>query len=223
MTKETVKKKVCQFYTIQEKVIVVQYALRESNTKAAAKFGLDKSQVGYWVTKLKDQLNEIVEMRNAVLAITYNSLKLEMLKIVSETASKSYELVKRQLASSFKTSSTWLGKRWPKTNKSSSPPGVIVSFHKKGWIDEQEISPEIIQRAFHKCSISNAMDGSENNEILTYQTSDEIHRDDDEICHDEVSSENIIIIDSSDDKDNNSNQDIFVGEDEEVLIFTTNQ
>ncbi|CAG8855999.1 10509_t:CDS:1, partial [Gigaspora margarita] len=126
MTKETVKKKVRQSYTIQEKVIVVRYALRESNTKAATKFGLDKAQVGRWVTKLKDQLNEvghkkscrlggggrkeffpeeeaqlyawIVETRNAALAVTYNSLKLEMLRIVSETALKSHEPAKRQLA-----------------------------------------------------------------------------------------------------------------------------
>ncbi|CAG8752207.1 24795_t:CDS:2, partial [Racocetra persica] len=48
MIKETIKKKVHQSYTIQEKMIFVQYALRESNTKAAAKFGLDKSQVGCW-------------------------------------------------------------------------------------------------------------------------------------------------------------------------------
>ena len=28
------------------------------------------------------------------------------------------------------------GQRWPKT-KPSPPPGVIVSFHEKGWMDEQ--------------------------------------------------------------------------------------
>ncbi|CAG8703970.1 18247_t:CDS:2 [Cetraspora pellucida] len=203
MTKETIKKKVHQSYTIQEKVIVVRYALRESNTKAAAKFGLDKSQVGRWVTKLKDQLSEvghkkfrrlvggsrkeffpkeearlyawIVEMRNAALAVTYNSLKLEMLRIVSETALKSHELAKRQLASSFKASST--------THQTSDE------------IRCDEIRCDEIRR-------------------------DEIYSD--EICR-EVSSENIIIIDSSEDEDDNTNQDIFVEDDEEVLIFATNQ
>ncbi|CAG8780199.1 34495_t:CDS:2, partial [Gigaspora margarita] len=40
----------------------------------------------------------IVEMRNVALAVTYNSLKLEMLRIVSETALKSHEPAKRWLA-----------------------------------------------------------------------------------------------------------------------------
>ncbi|CAG8856250.1 2199_t:CDS:1, partial [Gigaspora margarita] len=103
---------------------------------AVTKFGLDKAQVGHWVTKLKDQLNEvgykkscrlggsgrkkffleeeaqlyawIVETRNIALAVTYNSLKLEMLRIVSKTALKSHKPAKRRLASSFKASSMWL-------------------------------------------------------------------------------------------------------------------
>ncbi|CAG8563033.1 2429_t:CDS:2 [Cetraspora pellucida] len=364
MTKKTIKKKVCQSYTIQEKMIVIRYALHESNTKATAKFDLDKSQVGCWIMKLKDQLSKvgykkschlgssdrkkffpeeeaqlyawIVEMHNAALAITYNSLKLKMLRIVSETALKSHELAKRQLASSFKTFSIWLmhflkchkltlcqktkiAQKMPadleekllnfqqhviqlhymknyslsnianmnetsvwfdmagnltikeintktvhiyttgnENNCFTSSPSsdVIVFFHKKGWMDEQrhltdavktkvkennndfvvisKISPKIIQCAFRKCSISNAIDGSEDDEIYhyeifdnrTHQTSDKIRCDEiysNEICLDEVPSENIIIIDSSKDEDNNTNQDIFVEDNEEVFIFATNQ
>ncbi|CAG8853623.1 13091_t:CDS:1, partial [Gigaspora margarita] len=72
------------------------------------------------------------------------------------------------------------------------------------------------------------MDGSEDDEIYhdeifdnrTHQISneDEFRRNeihDDEICYNEVSSENIIIIDSSEDEDDNTNQDIVVEEDEE--------
>ncbi|CAG8768854.1 20435_t:CDS:1, partial [Racocetra persica] len=84
-----------------------------------------------------------------------------------------------------------------------------------------EISSEIIQHTFRKCSISNTIDSSEDNEIChdevfdnrTHQTSDEICCD--EICYNEVSSENIIIIDSSEDEDSNTNQDVFVEEDDE--------
>ncbi|CAG8439303.1 6361_t:CDS:2, partial [Cetraspora pellucida] len=59
----------------------------------------------------------------------------------------------------------------------------------------------------------------------THQTSNEIHYDEiysNEICCDEVSSKNIIIINFSEDEDDNTNQEIFVEDDEEVLIFATN-
>ncbi|CAG8793826.1 22875_t:CDS:2, partial [Cetraspora pellucida] len=129
-------KKVCQSYTLKEKANVVQYALHEGNLRAAAKFDLDKTQVGYWVMKLKSKLDEvdhskfhylegggrksffpnkevqlyrwISEICNAALAVTYNSLKFEMLRIVSEMALKSNNLKKKQLASNFKAFSMWL-------------------------------------------------------------------------------------------------------------------
>ncbi|CAG8670667.1 9548_t:CDS:1, partial [Scutellospora calospora] len=41
------------------KANVVQYALHEGNLRAAVKFDLDKTQVGYWVTKLKSKLDEV--------------------------------------------------------------------------------------------------------------------------------------------------------------------
>ncbi|CAG8596191.1 1792_t:CDS:2, partial [Dentiscutata heterogama] len=168
--------------------IVIRYALHESNTKAAAKFGLDKSQVGYWVTKLKDQLSEVGHKKSCHLGGGgRKDLKLVMLRIDSETALKSHELAKRRLASSFKASST--------------------------------------------CSEDDEIYHDEIFDNRTHQISDEIHCDkichdkifSDEICSDEISSENIIIIDSSEDEDNNTNQDIFVEDDEEVLIFATNQ
>ncbi|CAG8844884.1 7848_t:CDS:1, partial [Racocetra persica] len=108
MPQENIKK-VRQSYTLKEKANVVRYALREGNLRAAAKFDLDKTQVGRWVTKLKGKLDEvdhsksrrlegggrksffpdeevqlyrwISEMRSAALAVTYNSLKFEMLRI----------------------------------------------------------------------------------------------------------------------------------------------
>ncbi|CAG8788451.1 5179_t:CDS:2, partial [Acaulospora morrowiae] len=108
--------------------------------------------------------------------------------------------------------------RWPKT-KPPPPPGIIVSFHEKGWMDESahitdtikatiqdnnsdlvvipdgltshfvvigmngwqvetttkqaEINPEIIRRAFRKCFISNALDGSEDDEIYNDEVFDD--------------------------------------------------
>ncbi|CAG8524457.1 592_t:CDS:2 [Racocetra fulgida] len=58
MSQEIIKKG-CQSYTFKEKANVVQYALHESNLRSTTKFGLDKTQVGLWVMKLKDKLNEI--------------------------------------------------------------------------------------------------------------------------------------------------------------------
>ncbi|CAG8706650.1 15382_t:CDS:2, partial [Cetraspora pellucida] len=157
-------KKVCQSYTLKEKANVVRYALHEGNLRAAAKFDLDKTQVGRWVTKLKGKLNEvdhskscrlegggrksffpneevqlyrwISEMCSIALAVTYNSLKFEMLRIISEMASKSNDLKKKQLAIC-----EWVLTAWAK------------------------IDPEIIRHAFRKCSISNAMDRLEDSEI----------------------------------------------------------
>ncbi|CAG8837997.1 18778_t:CDS:2, partial [Gigaspora margarita] len=152
-------KKVRQSYTFKEKANVVQYALREGNIRATIKFDLDKIQVGCWVMKLKDKLDEIEHSKSRclkALAITYNSLKFEMLRIISEMASKSNDLEKRQLA-----------------NKSFRP--QLYSRAKGGlrlrvlfllviatWA---EINPEIICHAFCKCSISNTIDGSEDSEI----------------------------------------------------------
>ncbi|CAG8806752.1 24468_t:CDS:2, partial [Gigaspora margarita] len=143
-------KKVCQSYTFKEKVIVVRYALREGNLRATVKFDLDKTQVGRWVTKLKNKLDElnrwISKMRSAALAVTYNSLKFEMLRIISETASKSNDLEKRQLARNLKCTELHTVCEW-----------VLAAWAK--------INPEIIRCAFCKCSISNTMDGSEDSEI----------------------------------------------------------
>ncbi|CAG8788758.1 12691_t:CDS:1 [Dentiscutata erythropus] len=136
MSEKVAKKKGCQSYTIQDKAHIIQYAFCTSNIKAATKFSLDKSQVGHWVVQLKDQLNEIKhsklchfegagrkcffskeearlyswisDMCSAALAVTYNSLRLEMLKFVSEAASKSNDLTKIQLASTFKASLMWI-------------------------------------------------------------------------------------------------------------------
>ncbi|CAG8803522.1 24101_t:CDS:2, partial [Cetraspora pellucida] len=52
-------KKVRHSYTLKEKANVVRYALREGNLRATAKFDLDKTQVGYWVMKLKGKLDEV--------------------------------------------------------------------------------------------------------------------------------------------------------------------
>ncbi|CAG8846745.1 9856_t:CDS:1, partial [Gigaspora margarita] len=129
-------KKVRQSYTFKEKANVVWYALHEDNIRATIKFDLDKTQVGHWVMKLKNKLDKvehskfrhlkgsgrksffsdeeiqlyrwISEMHSVALAVIYNSLKFEMLRIVSEMASKSNDLEKRQLASKFKASSMWL-------------------------------------------------------------------------------------------------------------------
>ncbi|CAG8588538.1 9073_t:CDS:2, partial [Ambispora leptoticha] len=88
--------------------------------KAAAKFGLNKSQVGRWVNQLDAVGNKkscrsgcgrkeffpeeearlyawVTEMRRAALAVTYSSLKLEMSKIVSETTASTEDPIKNKL------------------------------------------------------------------------------------------------------------------------------
>ncbi|CAG8635299.1 10418_t:CDS:2 [Cetraspora pellucida] len=74
------------------------------------------------------------------------------------------------------------------------------------------------------CSISNAMNGLKDDKIYYDEIfNNRTHQTFDEICYNKVLSENIIIIDFSKDEDDNTNQDIFVEDDEEVLIFATNQ
>lgn len=135
MVKVTAKKQERQSYTIQEKLHVVRFALSSSNIKAAVKFSLNKSQVGRWVNQLKNQLDVVrnnklrrlgggrkeffpeeeaqlyawvIEMRSAALAVTYSGLKFKMLEIVSETAASIDDPMKKQIACTFKASSTWL-------------------------------------------------------------------------------------------------------------------
>ncbi|CAG8793992.1 19762_t:CDS:2, partial [Dentiscutata erythropus] len=111
---------------------------------------------------------------------------------------------------------------------------IICEWVLSAWAG---IDPEIIRHAFRKCSISNTMDRSEDDEIYC----DEIlSNESEEICQDKpchISDEqNITIIDSSDeedcdaiiDKDNNHDaiideeegHDITIVENEEVLVFT---
>ncbi|CAG8799011.1 9361_t:CDS:2, partial [Gigaspora margarita] len=212
----------------------------------------------------------ISDMRSVALAVTYNSLRLEMLKFVSEAASKSNDLAKIQLASTFKASSIWINHflkyynlalyrktkilqkipadleqhllnfQWswadsyiegcPNSQENESSLLVFDSFKayltdavkansgktKKGnlkhaelhiiceWVLSAwaEIDPEIIQQAFCKCSISNAIDRSEDDEIYR----DEIlSNESKEICQDEphyISDEqNITTINFSDEED----------------------
>ncbi|CAG8602204.1 3452_t:CDS:1, partial [Racocetra fulgida] len=92
-----------------------------------------------------------------------------------------------------------------------------------------EIDLKIIQCAFHKCFISNAMDGSEDDEIYyneifcseTHKVNAEIH----DILNEQ--DENVIEIESSDydeDQDyhdeNQEHHDIVVEENNNVLVFT---
>ncbi|CAG8798976.1 17847_t:CDS:2 [Cetraspora pellucida] len=134
MPQENIKK-VHQSYIFKEKANVVQYALHKGNLRAAAnKFhcleGGDRKS--FFLDKEVQLYRWISEMYNAALAIIYNSLKFEMLRIISEIASKSNDLKKKQLAIIFKD------QRWAKT-KASPPPGVIVFFHEKDWIDEPDM------------------------------------------------------------------------------------
>ena len=97
---------------------------------------MDKSQVGRWVSQLKDQLSTvehsksrrlgkagrkelfpeeearlyawIIQMRNAALAVTYDSLTFEMLKFVSETTTNTNDSIKKEVTHNFKASKTWL-------------------------------------------------------------------------------------------------------------------
>ncbi|CAG8814252.1 12319_t:CDS:2 [Gigaspora margarita] len=235
-------KKVRQSYTFKEKVNVIQYALREGNLRATTKFDLDKTQVGHWVTKLKDKLDEvkhrkschlkgggrksffpdeeiqlyrwISEMHSAALAVTYNSLKFEMLRIVYEMASKSNDLEKRQLASKFKASSIGGSGKTKKGNLKCAELRTVCEWVLAAWA---EINPEIIRRAFRKCSISNAMDGSEDNEIYY-----------DEILDNKTDGvkENNPDMDSGDSDENEDdfedkkNLDATIEENEDVLLFT---
>ncbi|CAG8495491.1 4802_t:CDS:1 [Ambispora leptoticha] len=108
-----VKKGERQSYSVEEKAAVVRFALASNNTRAAAHFGIAKSMVSKWVKALKNQHDDLknrksrrvgagrkeffpeeekqlfawfLQMREAALAVTYYGLKIEMLKLVAETA-----------------------------------------------------------------------------------------------------------------------------------------
>ncbi|CAG8561003.1 12959_t:CDS:2, partial [Racocetra fulgida] len=142
-------KKVRQSYTFKEKANIVRYALRESNLKAAAKFGLDKTQVGHWVMKLKDKLDEIDHSK---------------------------------------------------------------SCHLEGG----EIDPEIIRRAFRKCSISNAMNGLEDSEIYH----DEILDNTNEANENNPDMDSDDLGENEEDFEYKENHDATIEENEDVLLFT---
>ncbi|CAG8746035.1 17419_t:CDS:2, partial [Acaulospora morrowiae] len=132
-----IKKGERQSYSVEEKAAVVRFALASNNVKAAVHFGINKSLISKWVGGLKSQLDNLknrkschvgagrkeffpaeekqlfawfLQMREAALAITYNSLKIEMLKI------------------------------WPKAKDVlPPPPNINISFHEKGWMDEERM------------------------------------------------------------------------------------
>ncbi|CAG8751711.1 644_t:CDS:1, partial [Acaulospora morrowiae] len=130
-----VKKGERRSYSVEEKAAVVRFALASNNTKAAVHFDISKSMVGKWVKSLKTYLNDLrnrksrrvgagrkeafpaeekqlfvwfLQMREAALAVTYNSLKIEMLKIIAETVANTDDPTKKLNAINFKASSTWL-------------------------------------------------------------------------------------------------------------------
>lgn len=129
------KKSERQSYSVEEKTVVVRFALASNNTRAAAHFGIDKSMVSRWVKTLKDQLDNLqnrkscrvgagrkeffpteekqlftwfLQMREAALAVTYHGLKIEMLKLVNQTATTINDPTQRLIANNFKASSKWL-------------------------------------------------------------------------------------------------------------------
>ncbi|CAG8829185.1 5596_t:CDS:2, partial [Gigaspora margarita] len=217
------------------------------NLRAATKFDLDKTQVGRWVTKLKDKLDEvehsksrrlkgggrksffpdeeiqlyrwISEMRSAALAVTYNSLKFEMLKIVSETASKSNDLEKRQLAIALRNHwHKWMTSggsgKTKKGNLKRAELRTVCEWVLAAWA---EINPEIICRAFRKCSISNAMDGSEDNEIYYDEILD---NKTDGVKENNPDMDSGNSDENEDDFEDKENLDATIEENEDVLLFT---
>ncbi|CAG8829941.1 37513_t:CDS:2, partial [Gigaspora margarita] len=289
--KKVAKKKVRQSYTIQDKAHVVRYALHTSNIKAAQSanrkcfFPEEEARLYSWIS----------DMCSAALAITYNSLRLEMLKFVAEAASKSNDLAKIQLASTFKASSIWIKRflkrynlaLYQKTKISQKMLAdleqhllnfqqYIIQLHYKknyslsnifdiagnltvdqigaktvhiyttAWAnsyiedhpDGQENEPSLLgSSAFHKCFISNTMDGSEDDKIYYNKI---LSNESEEICQDEpqyISDEqNITTIDSSEEEncdaiidkdddhdaiiDKEEDHDITIVKNEEVLVFT---
>lgn len=130
-----IKKGERQSYSVEEKAAVVRFALASNNVKAAVHFGVNKSLVSKWVRNLKSQLDNlknrksrhvgagrkeffpaeeerlfawILQMREAALAVTYNSLKIEMSKIVAKTVVYTDNPMKKIIVGNFKASSRWL-------------------------------------------------------------------------------------------------------------------
>ena len=111
MTKEKVGVRERTSYSIEEKLIVVNYALENGRNAAAKHFDLNAPMVGRWIKqsdkwkngnkrskhigsgrkafypKAEDKLyNWIIEQRKKGLAVNYTSVKLQMYKILKEPA-----------------------------------------------------------------------------------------------------------------------------------------
>ncbi|CAG8456987.1 727_t:CDS:1 [Ambispora leptoticha] len=124
-----VKKRERQSYSVEEKAAVVHFALVSNNTRAAAHFGIAKSMVSKWVKALKNQLDDLknhkshrigagrkeffpeeenqlfawfLQMREAVLTVTYYGLKIEMLKLVAETTATTNDPTKKIIMNNSK-------------------------------------------------------------------------------------------------------------------------
>ncbi|CAG8812946.1 24053_t:CDS:2, partial [Cetraspora pellucida] len=111
--------------------------------------------------------------------------------------------------------------------KASPSSGVIVFFYEKSWMDEPicewvlaawaEIDPKIIHHAFHKCSISNTIDGSEDNEIYHDKILDNKTNEANENNPDMDSGDSGKNEKDFEDKENN---DAMIEKNEDVLLFT---
>ncbi|CAG8715734.1 4188_t:CDS:2, partial [Acaulospora morrowiae] len=130
----------------------------------AVHFGINKSLISKWIGDLKSQLDNLknykschvgadrkefflveekqlfawfLQMHESALAITYNSLKIEMLKIVTET----FDMMGNLIVDTIGKKTIYIcttGKQWPKVKDVlSPPPNINISFYEKGWIDKE--------------------------------------------------------------------------------------
>ncbi|CAG8543879.1 13009_t:CDS:2, partial [Ambispora gerdemannii] len=115
-----VKKRERQSYSVEEKAAVVRFVLASNNTKAAVHFSIDKSLVSRWVRNLKTQLDDLKNCKSRRVGTSRKEFfhaeeeqlslgfKIEMSKIVAETAGDTDDVTKKLIASNFKASSHWL-------------------------------------------------------------------------------------------------------------------